>query len=224
MTDPATTRVVIVEDHALLAQTLVHALAAEGIQTVAAPPASPRAVLDVVERTSPDVVLLDLELGPPVGNGVVLIEPLRALGARVLVVTGVIRRDRVAAAVEAGAVGYVLKSAPFDTLLATVVAVLAGRSVLGEADRFQLLSLLRSERAGARARRAPFDRLSPGEQAVLHALAEGHQVDDIAHDRLVSPATVRSQVRGILTKLGVSSQLAAVAVARSAGWLDRSPG
>ncbi len=220
MTEPERASVVIVEDHALLAQTLVQALAAEGVATVAAAPRSAAAVLAVVEEARPELVLLDLELGPTVGDGVALIGPVLALGCRVLVVTGSTRRARVAAAVEAGAVGYVLKSAPFDELLATVAAARAGRPVLDEADRFDLLTLLRRERAGARARREPFERLSPREGAVLRALAEGRPVEDIARARRVSSATVRSQVRGILTKLGVSSQLAAVAVARSSGWLD----
>ena len=78
-------------------------------------------------------------------------------------------------------------------------------------------------RAGGRAKRAarePFDRLTSREQQVLHALADGRSVACIAEDWFVSEATVRSQVRGVLLKLGVSSQLEAVARATKAGWLN----
>jgi DNA-binding NarL/FixJ family response regulator len=135
-------------------------------------------------------------------------------------VTGMEDRARIATAVESGAVGYVLKSQPFDELLGTVRAALDGRPVLGMGERFELLATLRRHRSDEAARAAPFDRLTPREQQVLRALADGRNVEAIAGEWVVSQATVRTQVRGILGKLGVSTQLAAVAAARRAGWLD----
>ena len=85
-------------------------------------------------------------------------------------------------------------------------------------------SLLQATKA-ARAREAvlaePFERLSSRETQVLQALADGRSVAEIARDWVVSEATVRTQVRAVLTKLGVTSQLAAVAAARRAGWLSQ---
>lgn len=212
--------VLLVEDHELLAQTLKVALASEGVATEFVAPTSAQAVLTVVEQSRPSLVLLDLDLGSPIGDGAELVRPIVALGPSVLVVTGVTDLTRVAVAVEAGAVGYVAKSAPFDRLLAVVREALAGQPVLADADRFELLALLRRRRAGEDARLAPFHRLTPRERQVLRALAEGHSVEVIAQRWVVSSATVRTQVRGILTKLDVGTQLAAVARARQSGWLD----
>jgi DNA-binding NarL/FixJ family response regulator len=91
---------------------------------------------------------------------------------------------------------------------------------MAEAERLELLALLRRRRAEDTQLRAPFDRLTPREKQVLRAIAEGHNVETIAERWVVSRSTVRTQVRGILTKLEVSTQIAAVARARQAGWLD----
>ena len=68
-----------------------------------------------------------------------------------------------------------------------------------------------------------FDALTEREQVVLAELIEGHCAEDIAKAAFVSISTVRSQIKAILQKLGVSSQLAAVAMARRAGWSFESP-
>ncbi|HSN07358.1 MAG TPA: response regulator transcription factor [Candidatus Angelobacter sp.] len=210
--------VLLVEDHELLAEMLCTALVAEGVAARTVPPTATADVLRAVESDAPAVVLLDLDLGEAVGDGTALIGPIASAGSSVLLVTGSTDRLRIAAAVAAGAVGYVLKSGPFDELLAAVRDVLAGVPVLTEAERFELLALRRRASAAEAARRHPFDRLTPREQQVLRALTEGHSVDAIADRWVVSPATVRTQVRGILTKLGVGTQLAAVALARRSGW------
>jgi DNA-binding NarL/FixJ family response regulator len=70
-----------------------------------------------------------------------------------------------------------------------------------------------------------FFTLTEREQNVLAELIEGHRAEDIAKAAFVSISTVRTQIKAILQKLGVSSQLAAVAMARRADWsLERSPG
>ncbi len=212
--------VLIVEDHELLAETLRVALVAEGVAAELVRPESPQAILAAVAAVRPSLVLLDLDLGPQAGDGTALIGPIVASARAVLVVTGTTVRARIAAAVQAGASGYLLKSAPFDRLLSVVRDALAGRAVLSDAERFELLALLRNERADRLARLASFNRLTTREQQVLRALAEGLNVETIARRSVVSPATVRTQVRGILTKLEVGTQLAAVARARQSGWLD----
>jgi two-component system, NarL family, nitrate/nitrite response regulator NarL len=71
-----------------------------------------------------------------------------------------------------------------------------------------------------------FDRLTPREEEVLLALMSGAKARDICLQSFVSMPTVRSQIRAILTKLGVTSQLAAVALAYQSGWSgprDREP-
>jgi two-component system nitrate/nitrite response regulator NarL len=91
---------------------------------------------------------------------------------------------------------------------------------MGRLEREEMLDELRRHRAERSDRLAPFERLSPKEASVLLALAEGRSAEAIARASFVSLPTVRTQIRGILVKLGVSSQLAAVGMALERGWLE----
>jgi DNA-binding NarL/FixJ family response regulator len=210
--------VVIVEDHELLAQSLGFALSAEGIRVRVPQLHDPGQLLADIVCLRPRLVLLDLDLGGAVGDGVALIRPLVELGVDVLVVSGVTDHVRIATAIEAGAIGHLSKSHAFDDLLVRVRRAVNGEALLTLAERQDLLAVLRRQRADEATRLAPFQRLTPRERAVLTALRDGRSVETIAQEWFVSEATVRTQVRGILTKLDVCSQLAAVAKAREAGW------
>lgn len=215
-----TARIAIVDDHDLLAQSLALALQARGFA------ATPHGVTDLeqtlatVLASEPDVVLLDLQLGDA-GHGLSLVRPLSASGACVLVVSGVTDECEIAATIEAGAVGFVSKSRPIDALLEAATRVAHGEAVMCDSERHRLLAALRSWRAEDAAMHAPFDSLTCREREVLHALVDGKSVTDIAESSFVSVATVRTQVRAILQKLEVGSQLEAVAVANRRGWYGR---
>lgn len=219
--DEENVTVLIVEDHALLAQTLVIALNAEGCRARIAGLTSPAVLLQQVHTLRPAVVLLDLDLGI-LGDGVALVQPLTELGARVLVVSGTTDRLRLAATVELGAVGFLPKHVPFELLLSTVLDVAAQRPVLSTARRYELMAELRSARAIRSKDLAPFTTLTTRERAVLAALAQGQRAETIAEAAVVSATTVRSQIRGVLAKLGVNSQLEAVALAWKVGWFPAS--
>lgn len=209
--------VLIVEDHALLAQTLVIALYAEGCRALVADLSGAATLLQQVRAHRPGVVLLDLDLGD-LGDGVDLVQPLTELGARVLVVSGSTDRLRLAETVERGAVGFLSKRVPFEQLLSTVLDVVAQRPVLSTARRYELMAELRCARAASSKSLAPFKALTPRERAVLAALAKGQRAETIAAAAFLSEATVRSQIRCVLAKLGVRSQLEAVALAWTVGW------
>lgn len=213
-----TAKLLIIEDHGLMAQSLASALRQQPDIDVAV--AYVTAETDVLARVAderPDVVLLDLDLGGR-GSGVPLIEPIRDRETQVVMVTGIVDRVRHAECVEAGAVGVISKSSSFEELLRSVGEVLEGRALLTKHERDELLALLREHRRAEQARFADFDALTPREQHVLAELMAGKQVRDIASESVVSVATVRSQVRSVLTKLGVRSQVAAVSRAQRAGW------
>lgn len=214
--------VLIVEDHALLAQTLVIALHAEGCRAGVADLIDPSTLLEQVRAHHPAVVLLDLDLGD-LGDGVDLVQPLTELGARVLVVSGSTDRLRLAETVERGAVGFLSKTVPFEQLLSTVLDVVAQRPVLSTAQRYELMAQLQCARAARSKNLAPFKALTPRERAVLAALAKGQRAETIAAAAFLSEATVRSQIRCVLAKLGVSSQLEAVALAWTVGWFPSEP-
>lgn len=217
--------VLIVEDHELLAQSLLYALRAEGLKVEAIKPATTEEILKTAEEVRPTVILLDLDLGGEIGTSLPLIAPLEALGAQVMMVTGVTDRVRLAECLEAGATGLINKSTPFDQLVASVREVAELGTLVPPEQRHELLAELRRQRALDRERLEPFERLTSREQQVLGGLMEGKSAEKIAEDAFVSLATVRSQIRAILLKLDVNSQLAAVALARKNGWsVDASGG
>jgi DNA-binding NarL/FixJ family response regulator len=215
----AAVRVLLVDDHELLAQPLAIALGLRDLEARIAPLGSAAEVVATAERTSFDLVLLDLDLGGSIGDGANLVPDLVATGTRVLVVTGSTAPSAAGHALELGAIGVVYKHEPFGELVSTVVAAAHGEAVMDLEQRRALLKAARDERRRVAELGAPFDRLSVRESQVLRALADGLSVSQIAVEWVVSEATVRTQVRGVLTKLGVGSQLAAVARARQAGWL-----
>lgn len=210
-------RILLVEDHAVLAQSLLLGLRAEGHTAEAVDDPTPERALDRARAFGPDLVLLDLDLGTE-HSGLDLIGPLRELGARVLVVTGTHNRASLGASLESGAEAVFRKEDPFDRLLEAIAAVGRGEEAMPVTRREELLREMRDLRAARREVEEVFARLTEREAAVLAGLVAGHSADAIAADHHVSLATVRTQIRGILTKLDVSSQLAAVAMAREAGW------
>jgi DNA-binding NarL/FixJ family response regulator len=180
-------------------------------------------IADVVELTGsvlaalPDVVLLDINLGPA-GSGLDLVEPLVAADAKVLVVSSTTDEAVIGACLERGATGWLSKDVNFDVLLHNALAVARGEKVLPDDERQRLIDTARRRRRELAQRHAPFAKLSRREAEVLGDLMLGHNVERIAEKSFVSVATVRTQVRSILLKLEVKSQLEAVALAASSGW------
>jgi DNA-binding NarL/FixJ family response regulator len=210
--------VLVVEDHDLLAQTLQVALAAEGLEVEVAPLGTDEALVAVAQERRPDVVLLDLDLGHEHAGGEALVPRLVELGCAVVVVTGSSDDLRLGTTLELGAAGVLAKSRPFDDLLAAVLAAAQRRPVMRDGDRQDLLARARRRRQEVQERLHPFQALTPRERDVLELLMQGRNADAVARHFVVSEATVRTQIRGILTKLGVGSQLAAVAEAYRVGW------
>lgn len=218
-------RVTIVEDHGLIAQTVAAALRARGREVDVLDPLALREELaDALLASAADLVLLDLDLGDG-RSSLPLIPSLAEAGVPVLMVTGIRDEVRLAECVEAGAVGVLDKSTSFDALLAAIEQATATGTLLTAEQRDRHRARLRTHREAERARLAPFASLTPREAFVLGELMRGRSVDAIATAAFVSVATVRTQVRAILAKLGVSSQLSATAKANEAGWQPpTSPG
>jgi DNA-binding NarL/FixJ family response regulator len=211
-------RVLVVDDHALVAAGLVAALAGAGMSAAACEPTSARAVLDTAAALPADVVLLDMMLDGCGVSSLDLIAPLRGLGAVVVAFTGT--RDRVVlgAAVEAGVAGILHKSEPFEALVEGVRRAAAAETLLSDQRRYELADDVRRYRRERDTALAPFASLTKREAAVLVRMMAGESAEGIAAASFVSVATVRTQIRAVLTKLGVNSQLSAVAAAHRAGW------
>jgi DNA-binding NarL/FixJ family response regulator len=218
-----TGRVLIVEDHALVAIGLQLALTARGwdVETTDGPTTAD--VIEHARRFQPQCVLLDINLGEGVGSGIDLVEPLRATGAEVVMLTAETRRGVLAACLEEGAAGWIGKDTFLDEVVAALNDVLAGTPLIGCAAREAMIDELRIERAGLRKALTPFERLTLREREVLAALVDGMSAEEIADTQFVALTTVRSQIRSVLQKLGVRSQLAAVAHANRVGWRPERP-
>jgi len=217
MTTTETSGLVIVDDHELLAQSLALAFSRDGIEATVLAPTSDTEILDAIGAARPALVLLDLMLGE-IGASLPLIEPIGRLGADVVIMTGEENPIAWAECFEAGASDVVSKSEAFATLVDRISAIAAGQRTHTEARRAEYLAMLRAHRRSETVRLEPFERLTAREREVLAYLLEGVAAEEIAERTFVALATVRSHIRAILTKLGVNSQLAAVAAARHAGW------
>lgn len=179
------------------------------------PPVEPEDLVDAVLLSRPDMVVLDLDLGPA-GDGAALIPLFRAGECRVLVLTA--NRDLVrwGECLARGALAVMSKSEQLGTLVDTMLAALRGAPTMANDDRERLIAQWHEWCAQHDEGVARLGRLSPREQQVLEQLVRGLRVRQIAERSVVSEATVRTQVKSILAKLNVSSQIAAVALAREA--------
>ncbi len=210
--------IVIVEDHGLLASTVAAALRAAGEDVEVVRPEVGRDLVPAVVGHSPDVVLLDLDLGEA-GDATGWIGPLAERVPSVVMVTGVTDPVRRARCISAGAVGVLDKSGGFDELLTAVLTVREQGTLMTPHERDELLGMLREHEQDRQRELAPFEALTRREAEILGELMAGRTVDQIATAAVVSVATVRTQVRSILAKLQVSSQVAAIGRARDAGWV-----
>lgn len=214
-------RVVIVEDHSLFAEALEIAVEMDGYDVRRIPllPGvhAPTSIVAPVLRTNPRVTLLDLDLGS-YGSGIRVIQPLAREGVAVVVVTASADEHRWGEALGAGARVVLSKSAGLNEVLAVLRRLHGGLSVLGVEERERLIQLWRGQNRAVLDLRTQLERLTHREGEVLGRLMAGQQVKEIARESVVSEATVRSQVKTILAKLGVSSQVAAVGLAHKANW------
>jgi two-component system nitrate/nitrite response regulator NarL len=209
-------RVLIIEDHALFAESLELTLSHQGYAVRRLPLPEEGGSLATLRaaalRANPRTVLLDLDLGR-FGDGAALIEPLSRAGINVVVITASADLGRWGGCVRLGARKVISKSRPLQETLATVRRLDQGLPVMSSDEMARLVQNWRLYRAEIEAKRELLDRLTPRERAVLGEMQQGHTVREIAHDSVVSEATVRTQVKSILGKFEVSSQLAAVGLA-----------
>ena len=204
-------RIAIADDHPVVREGLVAMLETEPDFEVVGTAATGAEAAALVARVDPDVMLLDLEL--PELDGVGVLRRLAAEGARVGVIVFTVfdTDERIIAAVEAGAAGYLLKGAPRGELFAAVRTVAAGGSLLTPVASSAVLRRVRGEAPAA----GPS--LTPREREVLQALARGLGNKQIAAQLGVSDRTVKFHVSSLFEKLGAGNRTEAVTIAARAG-------
>ena len=192
--------VVVVDDHEMVAEALLHALTGEPDIEVVGRAGTAAAALAVARQRRPDVVIVDSRL--PDATGPELTVRLRSQlpGTSVVALGALDDPDERTSALDAGASAFVWKGQRVDELVGAIRAASRGlplRPVL--------------------AARAVGDDLTAREREVLGLLAEGLATDEIVERLVLSPHTVRNHIRSVLAKLGVRSRAEAAALSIMAG-------
>lgn len=213
-------RVVVVEDHALFAQALALALSVGGhrvFQEIVDDGRTMPGLLAAVAHRRPDVVLLDLDLGSYL-DGQRLVAPLVASGTAVVVLTATPNQRKWGEALAHGASTVLSKDESLASVRATVERLADGESVMDRHEREALMGPWFSLGSVAMERVERLYQLTAREVDVLGYMMRGLTAREISRRHVVAEATARTQIKGVLHKLGVPSQLAAVALAHEADW------
>ena len=208
------TRVLIVDDHAMVRRGLREFLALFEDIEVVGEAADGREALSASESLRPDVVVMDLNL--PRLDGIEATRELRAARPEIEVValTGTVEEERVMAAIEAGAAGFLLKDAEPDEVAAAIRAARNGEMYLAPAVAGVVARQLR---AVGRPVTADDSALTPRERDVLGLVAEGLPNRAIGEALGITERTARTHVSNILAKLGLTSRTQAALYAVEQG-------
>ncbi|MFF5531292.1 response regulator [Streptomyces cinerochromogenes] len=212
-TDNDRIRVVVVDDHAVMRAGVVALLTGEPTIEIVGEASDGREGVDLVQRLAPDVALLDLRM--PVLDGVAATTEIVALPVptRVLILTTYDTDVEIERAVEAGAVGYLLKDTTREQLADAIRSAARGETVLAPKV---------AERLVARMRRPEPVALTARERDVLLAVADGLSNAEIGRRLVIGEATVKTHLLRVFAKLDVSDRTRAVVVALERGLLARS--
>jgi DNA-binding NarL/FixJ family response regulator len=202
-------RVLIVDDHAVVREGLNLFLGEESDEIdVVGEAADGVEAVEAAKRLKPDVVLMDVLM--PRRNGIEALREMAAagLGSRVLMLTTFSEDTQVHDAIQAGAIGYLLKDVSRPDLLAAIRAAADGKPTLHPEAQARLMRKLTSQPEPS-----PLDELTDRERDVLRLIARGSSNKAIAKTLFLSVGTVKGYVSAILAKLGVTDRTQAALLA-----------
>ncbi|ACU75810.1 two component transcriptional regulator, LuxR family [Catenulispora acidiphila DSM 44928] len=208
-----TIRVVLADDHTVMRAGVVALLASEPTITIVGEAGDGREAVELVERLGADVALLDLRM--PVLDGVAATTEIVAgkTGTRVLILTTYDTDAEIERAVEAGAIGYLLKDTTREQLVEAIRGAARGETVLAPRIAAKLVARMRQP--------APVV-LTTREVDVLNGVADGLSNADIGKRLVIAEATVKTHLLRVFAKLDVSDRTHAVVTALERGLLPRS--
>jgi two-component system nitrate/nitrite response regulator NarL len=221
MTPPV--RILVVDDHTLFRRGLMALLSREPQFQTVGDAADAGEALRRAQELQPDVILLDNHL--PGVNGVDVLPALREAAPQARIVMLTVSEDEcdLAAALHAGASGYLLKTIEGDDLARAIHRVMRGESIVAPEMTGKLIAAFRGAAAPQpsaqepAAPASPLDHLSPRELDILRGIACGASNKEIARDLGIAEATVKIHVQHVLRKLDVGSRVNAAVIATSHG-------
>jgi DNA-binding NarL/FixJ family response regulator len=204
-------RLVIVDDHPVVRDGLRGMLESQPDFEVVGEAANGEQAVQLANSLMPEVILMDLRM--PVMDGVTALGEIKSSSptVQVLVLTTYDSDADILPAIEAGAMGYLLKDTSREDLYSAIRATARGESVLSPGVAARIISQMRAPAE---------EKLSDREVEVLQLVAEGESNSEIASRLHISQATVKSHLIHIFGKLGVSDRTAAVTVALRRGILS----
>jgi two-component system nitrate/nitrite response regulator NarL len=206
--------VVVADDHPLYREGVVRALLASGQIEIVAEAEDGRSALAEIQQHLPDVALLDYKLPDLDGIAVTHAIVREQLPTRVLLVSAFTDSGVVYKALETGAAGFISKEARREQIADAVLACARGENVVPPDVAAGLVSEIRLRKQHD----APA--LTPREQEILHLIAAGKSLPQIAKELYLGLTTVKTHVQHLYEKLGVSDRAAAVASAMRRGLIE----
>ena len=207
MTDTKLIRVMLVDDHAVVRSGLSTFLMTCDDMELVGEASGGEQALSLCPKVKPDVVLMDLVMSGMDGATATRRIREECPEIQVIALTSFKEQELVQGALEAGAIGYLLKDVTADELANAIRAAYAGKPTLAPEAAEVLIQATR-----APAKKIGFD-LTNREREVLALMVQGLNNNDIADKLVVSRSTAKFHVSSILSKLGVDSRTKAVAIA-----------
>ena len=215
MSETEIIKVMIVDDHPIVRNGLEASLLAdEGLELFGMAKSGAEA-LALCQESAPDVILMDVVM--PEMDG---LETTRAIldrhpQVKIIVLTSFPEEDLVQRALEAGAIGYLLKNVSISTLSTAIRSAYSGQSTLSpEATQALVQSRSKSQDLG--------DDLSERERQVLALIVKGLSNEEIAEQLVISPYTVKNHVSACISKLGANNRTQAATIAIQNGLISKS--
>jgi DNA-binding NarL/FixJ family response regulator len=214
-----TTRVLVVDDQALLRTAFSSLIDAEDDLDVAGEAADGRQAVELAASLAPDVVLMDVRM--PVMDGIEATRQITAGGGagtpRVLILTTFDLDEYVFEALRAGASGFALKSRPLEELLAAIRTVAGGEALLAPSVTRRLIAHFACDDRAPRKLPDGLADLTEREREVLSLVAQGLSNAELTQALHVSLPTAKTHVSRILTKLGARDRTQLVILAYESG-------
>jgi DNA-binding NarL/FixJ family response regulator len=213
-------RIVIAEDHTILREGLRALLSANPVFDIVGEAEDGRDAIRCVEKSKPDIVLMDLSM--PRMNGLGAIKEIKKISpeTKILVLTVHRTEEYIHTTLQAGADGYLLKDATLSELMVAVNNVLEGKPYLSPGVSEKVIEGYLDGRKGAGAS-SSWDTLTQREREILKLIAEGYKNKDIADYLCISVKTVEKHRANLMKKLDLHNVSALTAFAMDKGLISR---